>query len=124
MFPQFRENMSIPSIMGNDQFQIENGMLPKYNMQHSFSLVANSQLGSTVGVYSNFFNYQISEKFSFSSSLHLMNNQYSGFNNHPLNLSYGLGFTYQLSENSRIQLNMVNLGNTSFQSFASPMRGF
>jgi hypothetical protein len=110
--------------MENNDIHIENGVLPTYNMNHSFSLMADSHSGSTVGVYSNFFNYQFSEKFSFKSSVHVMNNQFYGANENPFQLSYDLGFSYKLSENSSIQFNMIKLSNPSFRRFASPMGGF
>ena len=86
--------------------------------------MVDSHLGSTMGVYSNFFNYQFSEKFSFKSSVHVMNNQFYGPNENPFQLSYDLGFSYKISKSSRIQFNMIKLSKPSHQQFASPLGGF
>ena len=89
----------------------------KFQMNQGFSIMTSmgNGMNQTIGIYSNFSSYKLSERLQFNSGIHLIQNQ----NNHSYSngipktgLGYEFGIEYQLSPNSIITLQVTNQSNS------------
>ena len=67
----------------------------------------------TMGIYSNFSNFKLSERLQFNTGFHLFQkqNNFSYSNAPQTGIGYELGLEYKLSPNSIITIQMVNYNN-------------
>ena len=87
----------------------------KFNMSQRFTLMSSmsSGTGQTMGIYSNFSNFILSERLQFNTAFHLFQgqNNFSYSNIAQTGIGYELGFEYKFSPNSIITIQMVNYNN-------------
>jgi len=91
----------------------------KFNMSQGFTLMNSVSSGTsqTMGIYSNFSNFKLSDRLQLNTEFHLFQVQ----NNFPYSniprtgIGYELGFEYKLSPNSIISIQMVNYNNALIQ---------
>ena len=106
------------SILNPNRFQI--------NQSFSLSTTMAGNINQTTGIYSNFTKYKLSERFNFSTGLHVIQSQnnlsYSAGS--QMGIGYALGLEYKLSPNSIFSLQVMNYKNAPilYQSF-SPFNG-
>ena len=100
-------NFSTPqSILNNNQFQM--------NHQFSLSTSMGSGLGSTTSLYSNYTQFNFSDRLKLKTGFHLFQNQ-NNFNitsGIQPDIGYELGLEYKLGENSHFQFQLVNFKNS------------
>ena len=84
-------------------------------MKQGFTLMTSMSGGTnqTMGIYSNFSNFKLSEQLQFNTGFHLFQgkNNLSYSNAPQTGIGYGLGLEYKLSPNSIISIQMVNYNN-------------
>ena len=88
----------------------------KFNMNQGFTLTTSISGGTsqTMGIYSNFSNFKLSERLQFNTGFHLFQGQNNFSYSNALQqggIGYELGFEYKLSPNSIITIQMVNYNN-------------
>ena len=87
----------------------------KFNMKQGFTLMTSMSSGTsqTMGIYSNFSNFKLSERLQFNTGFHLFQGQNNlSYSNAPqTGIGYELGLEYKLSPNSIISIQMVNYNN-------------
>ena len=87
----------------------------KFNMNQGFALMTSMSGGTsqTMGIYSNFSNFKLSERLQFNTGFHLFQgqNNFSYSNAPQTGIGYELGLEYKLSPNSIITIQMVNYNN-------------
>ena len=87
----------------------------KFNMNQGFTLMTSMSDGTSqsMGIYSNFSNFKLSEQLQFNTGLHLFQGQNNlSYSNTPqTGIGYELGLEYKLSPNSIITIQMVNYNN-------------
>ena len=87
----------------------------KFNMNQGFTLMTSMSGGTnqTLGIYSNFSNFKLSERLQFNAGFHLFQgkNHFSHSNVAQTGIGYELGLEYKLSPNSIITIQMVNYNN-------------
>ncbi|NOZ08572.1 MAG: hypothetical protein GXO91_06815 [FCB group bacterium] len=91
------------SVMNPNRFQM--------NQSVSFTAVSGGGMSGSVGIFSNYLNYRISDKMNFSAGLHLIKPSFStnfGDLQKPV-LNYDLQFDYKFSENFRMQFNLIKM---------------
>ena len=97
--------------------QLEQSFLTpnKFNMNQGFTLMTSMSSGTsqTIGIYSNFSNFKLSERLQFNTGFHLFQgqNNFSYSNAPQTGIGYELGLEYKLSPNSIITIQMVNYNN-------------
>jgi len=110
----YRETPQIPglnsstaqSILNNNQFQM--------NHQFSLSTSMGGGFGSTTGLYSNYTQFNFSDRLKLKTGLHISQNQ-NNFNHSSglqPGIGYELGLEYKLGENSHFQFQLVNFKNS------------
>ena len=94
--------------------QLERSFLTpnKVNMNQGFTLMT-SMIGGTsqtMGIYSNFSNFKLSERLQFNTGFHLFlgQNNFAYSNAPQTGIGYELGLEYKFSPNSIITIQMVN----------------
>lgn len=107
-----------PIELPNNSGQFEQSVLDpnKFNMKQGFTLMTSTSGGmsQTMGIYSNYSNYKLSERLRFKTGLHL----YQGQNNLSYSsgpqtgIGYELGVEYKLSANSLLTFQLVNFSNS------------
>ncbi|MBC8213538.1 MAG: hypothetical protein ISR90_02200 [Candidatus Marinimicrobia bacterium] len=96
--------------------QSENSFLNPNNltMNQSVSFMTSTGKGftSSVGMYSNYINYQINPKLNISTGIHFIQPSNTGMFDNPnsLSLNYDFHLNYQISENFRFEMNVSNIG--------------
>ncbi len=91
------------SVMNPNRFQM--------NQSVSFSAVSGGGMSGSVGIFSNYLSYRISDKMNFSAGLHLIKPSFTtnlGEFQKPV-LNYDLQFDYKFSENFRLQFNLIKM---------------
>jgi len=87
----------------------------KFDMNQGFTLMTSMSGGAsqTMGIYSNFSKYKLSERLEFNTGFHLFQGQNNlSYSNAPqTGIGYELGLEYKLSPNSIITIQMVNYNN-------------
>ena len=87
----------------------------KFNMNQGFTLMTSmsGRTSQTMGIYSNFSNFKLSERLQFNTGFHLFQgqNNFSYSNAPQTGIGYELGLEYKLSPNSIITIQMVNYNN-------------
>ena len=97
--------------------QFEQSLLTpkKFNMNQGLTLMTSMSGGTsqTMGIYSNFSNFKLSEQLQFNTGFHLFQGQNNlSYSNAPqTGIGYELGLEYKLSPNSIITIHMANYNN-------------
>ena len=92
----------------------------KFNMNQGFTMMT-SMSGSksqTMGIYSNYSSFKLSERLQFKTGLHLIQSQNNlSYSNGPqTGLGYELGVEYKLSPNSMLTFQLVNYSNSPIRN--------
>jgi len=120
-------NVNIPYLDTN-QYPIESSKsghsIPINNkiiMNQSFSISTslNRSMSQTIGTYSNFSTYKLSEKFNINTALYLTQSQsnltYSSVS--PIGVGYKLGLEYKLNSNSILSIQLTKFSNSHFSHY-------
>ena len=97
----------------------------KFNMNQGFTMMT-SMSGSksqTMGIYSNYSSFKLSERLQFKTGLHLIQSQNNlSYSNGPqTGIGYELGVEYKLSPNSMLTFQLVNYSNPIRNRNLSPL---
>ena len=88
----------------------------KFNMNQGFTMMTSMSGGKsqTMGIYSNYSNFKLSERLQFKTGLHLIQSQNNlSYSNGPqTGIGYELGVEYKLSPNSILSFQLVNYSNS------------
>jgi len=92
----------------------------KFNMNQGFTMMT-SMSGSksqTMGIYSNYSSFKLSERLQFKTGLHLIQSQNNlSYSNDPqTGIGYELGVEYKLSPNSMLTFQLVNYSNSPIRN--------
>ena len=92
----------------------------KFNMNQGFTMMT-SMSGSksqTMGIYSNYSSFKLSERLQFKTGLHLIQSQNNlSYSNGPqTGIGYELGVEYKLSPNSMLTFQLVNYSNSPIRN--------
>ena len=92
----------------------------KFNMNQGFTMMT-SMSGSksqTMGIYSNYSSFKLSERLQFKTGLHLIQSQMNlSYSNDPqIGIGYELGVEYKLSPNSILSFQLVNYSNSPIRN--------
>ena len=92
----------------------------KFNMNQGFTLMTSMSGGmsQTMGVYSNYSSFKLSERLQFKTGLHLIQSQNNlSYSNGPqTGIGYELGVEYKLSPNSILSFQLVNYSNSPIRN--------
>ena len=92
----------------------------KFNMNQGFTMMTSMSGGKsqTMGIYSNYSSFKLSERLQFKTGLHLIQSQYNlSYSNGPqTGISYELGVEYKLSPNSMLSFQLVNYSNSPIRN--------
>ena len=92
----------------------------KFNMNQGFTMMTSMSRGmsQTMGVYSNYSSFKLSERLQFKTGLHLIQNQNNlAYSNGPqTGIGYELGLEYKLSPNSMLSFQLVNYSNSPIRN--------
>ena len=92
----------------------------KFNMNQGFTLMTSmgSGMRQTMGVYSNYSSFKLSERLQFNTGFHLIQSQNNlSYSNGPqTGIGYELGVEYKLSPNSMLTLQLVNYSNSPIRN--------
>ena len=84
-------------------------------MKQGFTLMTSMSGGTsqTMGIYSNFSNFKLSDRLQFNTGFHLFQGQnYLSYSNAPqTGIGYELGLEYKLGPNSIVSIKVVNYNN-------------
>ena len=84
----------------------------KFNFNQGFTLSTSMSGGTsqTMGIYSNYSNFKLTERLQFNTGFHLFQNKYSfSYSDIPQKgVGYELGLEYKLSSNSIITIQLAN----------------
>ena len=106
----------------NNSGQFERSIIGvnKFNMNQSFTLMTSMSRGmsQTMGVYSNYSSFKLSERLQFKTGLHFIQSQNNlSFSNGPqTGIGYELGVEYKLSPNSILTFQLVNYSNSPIRN--------
>ena len=88
----------------------------KFNMNQGFTMMTSMSGGKsqTMGIYSNYSSFKLSERLQFKTGLHLIQSQNNlSYSNGPqTGIGYELGVKYKLSPNSMLIFQLVNYSNS------------
>ena len=92
----------------------------KFNMNQGFTMMT-SMSGSksqTMGIYSNYSSFKLSERLQFKTGFHLIQSQNNlSYSNGPqTGIGYELGVEYKLSPNSMLTFQLVNYSNSPIRN--------
>ena len=92
----------------------------KFNMNQGFTMMT-SMSGSksqTMGIYSNYSSFKLSERLQFKTGLHLIQSQNNlSYSNGPqTGIGYELGVEYKLSPNSMLTFQLINYSNSPIRN--------
>ena len=92
----------------------------KFNMNQGFTMMTSMSGGKsqTMGVYSNYSSFKLSERLQFKTGLHLIQSQNNlSYSNGPqTGIGYELGVEYKLSPNSMLTFQLVNYSNSPIRN--------
>ena len=92
----------------------------KFNMNQGFTMMTSMSGGKsqTMGIYSNYSSFKLSERLQFKTGLHLIQNQNNlAYSNGPqTGIGYELGVEYKLSPNSILSFQLVNYSNSPIRN--------
>ena len=92
----------------------------KFNMNQGFTMMTSMSGGKsqTMGVYSNYSSFKLSERLQFKTGLHLIQSQNNlSYSNGPqTEIGYELGVEYKLSPNSMLTFQLVNYSNSPIRN--------
>lgn len=100
----------------------------KFNMNQGFTMMTSMSGGKsqTMGIYSNYSSFKLSERLQFKTGLHLIQSQNNlSYSNGPqTGIGYELGVEYKLSPNSMLTFQLVNYSNSPIRNRnLSPLNG-
>ena len=111
-----------PNELPNNSGQFERSIIGanKFNMNQSFTLMTSmsGEMSQTMGVYSNYSSFKLSERLQFKTGLHFIQSQNNlSFSNGPqTGIGYELGVEYKLSPNSTLSFQLVNYSNSPIRN--------
>jgi hypothetical protein len=92
----------------------------KFNMNQGFTMMTSMSGGKsqTMGIYSNYSSFKLSERLQFKTGLHLIQSQNNlSYSNSPqTGIGYELGMEYKLSPNSILSFQLVNYSNSPIRN--------
>ena len=92
----------------------------KFNMNQGFTMMTAMSGGKsqTMGIYSNYSSFKLSERLHFKTGLHLIQSQNNLFysNGPQTGIGYELGVEYKLSPNSMLTFQLVNYSNSPIRN--------
>ena len=92
----------------------------KFNMNQGFTMMTSMSGGKsqTMGIYSNYSSFKLSERLQFKTGLHLIQSQNNlAYSNGPqTGIGYELGVEYKLSPNSMLTFQLVNYSNSPIRN--------
>ena len=92
----------------------------KFNMNQGFTMMTSMSGGKsqTMGIYSNYSSFKLSERLQFKTGLHLIQSQNNlSYSNDPqTGIGYELGVEYKLSPNSILTFQLVNYSNSPIRN--------
>jgi hypothetical protein len=92
----------------------------KFNMNQGFTMMTSMSGGKsqTMGIYSNYSSFKLSERLQFKTGLHLIQSQNNlSYSNDPqTGIGYELGVEYKLSPNSMLTFRLVNYSNSPIRN--------
>ena len=92
----------------------------KFNMNQGFTMMTSMSGGKsqTMGIYSNYSSFKLSERLQFKTGLHLIQSQNNlSYSNGPqTGIGYELGMEYKLSPNSMLSFQLVNYSNSPIRN--------
>ena len=92
----------------------------KFNMNQGFTMMTSMSGGKsqTMGIYSNYSSFKLSERLQFKTGLHLIQNQNNlAYSNGPqTGIGYELGVEYKLSPNSILSFQLFNYSNSPIRN--------
>ena len=92
----------------------------KFNMNQGFTMMTSMSGGKsqTMGIYSNYSSFKLSERLQFKTGLHLIQSQNNlSYSNGPqTGIGYELGVEYKLSPNSILSFQLVNYSNSPIRN--------
>ena len=92
----------------------------KFNMNQGFTMMTSMSGGKsqTMGIYSNYSSFKLSERLQFKTGLHLIQSQNNlSYSNGPQpGIGYELGVEYKLSPNSMLTFQLVNYSNSPIRN--------
>ena len=92
----------------------------KFNMNQGFTMMTSMSGGKsqTMGIYSNYSSFKLSERLQFKTGLHLIQSQNNlSYSNSPqTGIGYELGVEYKLSPNSVLTFQLVNYSNSPIRN--------
>ena len=111
-------NLDVPQQPGQFEYSI---LTPsKFQMNQGFTLMTSmsSGMSQTIGMYSNFSSYKLSDQLQFNTGIHFIQNQnnLSYSNGSKTGVGYEIGLEYRLSPNSLITLQFVNYSNSPIRN--------
>ena len=93
----------------------------KFKMNQGFTMMTSMSggMGQTMGIYSNYSSYKLSERLQFKTELHLYQgkNNLSYSNGTSTGIGYELGVEYKLSPNSILTFQLVNYSNSPIHNW-------
>ena len=124
------DGQSIIANQSPNELQINTGQFEqsimnpnKFNMNQGFTMMTSMSGGKsqTMGVYSNYSSFKLSERLQFRTGLHLIQSQNNlSYSNGPqTGIGYELGVEYKLSPNSMLTFQLVNYSNSPISSWNS-----
>ena len=92
----------------------------KFNMNQGVTMMTSMSGGKsqTMGIYSNYSSFKLSERLQFKTGLHLIQSQNNlSYSNGPqTGIGYELGVEYKLSPNSMLTFQLVNFSNSPIRN--------
>ena len=92
----------------------------KFNMNQGFTMMTSMSGGKsqTMGIYSNYSSFKLSERLQFKTGFHLIQSQNNlSYSNGPqTGIGYELGVEYKLSPNSMLTFQLVNYSNSPIRN--------
>ena len=92
----------------------------KFNMNQGFTMMTSmsGDKSQTMGIYSNYSNFKLSERLQFKTGLHLIQSQNNlSYSNGPqTGIGYELGVEYKLSPNSILSFQLVNYSDSPIRN--------
>ena len=121
------DGQSIIANQSPNELQINTGQFEqsimnpnKFNMNQGFTMMTSISGGKsqTMGIYSNYSSFKLSERLQFKTGLHLIQSQNNlAYSNGPqTGIGYELGVEYKLSPNSMLTFQLVNYSNSPIRN--------
>ena len=111
-----------PNELPNNSGQFEQSIMNpnKFNMNQGFTMMTSMSGGKsqTMGIYSNYSSFKLSERLQFKTGLHLIQSQNNlSYSNGPqTGIGYAFGVEYKLSPNSILSFQLVNYSNSPIRN--------